>query len=206
MARLGCSTAEEHRHEVVESFGRMLPAYDADLWDHSDVVADLGLLVAAEIDFDHPDRLLVADAGVVHDLGKLGVPRSILDKPGPLTVEERRAVERHPAIGADMLLAISPHLTALAEAVHSHHERWDGSGYPDQLAGEEIPRAGRVLAVVDVYSALTQQRSYRSKVFSPGEARAFLEEHAGSHFDPQCVEATVGVLQARRIRRRHFSS
>lgn len=195
---------DEGRRAVVHDLGRTLAAYDQDLWDHSSHVADLAALLAAQLDLDHPDRLFAAHAGLVHDLGKLGLPRAILNKPGPLTAEERRAVDRHCAVGAEMLLTISPQLAPLAEAVRSHHERWDGGGYPDGLAGAKIPRSGRVLAVVDVYSALTQPRLYRRDVFSPAAARGYLEENAGTQFDPECVAASLEVLRAYEMGRRQF--
>ena len=204
MAGAGSADAEG-QDTVVRRLEGVLAAYDQDLWNHSIQVSDLARLLAAQLDLDHPGRPLVAHAGVVHDLGKVGLPRAILDKPGPLTAEERQAVERHSAIGADMLLALSPQFAPLAEAVRTHHERWDGGGYPDGLAGEKIPRSGRVLAVVDVYSALTQPRRYRSTVFSPAEARAYLQEHAGTQFDPECVAASLDVLRAHETSRRQLS-
>ena len=160
-------------------------------------VGDLAGLIAAQLDIDRPDRLLVAHAGVVHDLGKLGLSPAILAEPGPLTPEERVEVERHPVIGAEVLLSISADLAPMAAGVRAHHERWDGTGYPDGLAGEEIPLFGRLLAVVDVYDALTHPRIYRKAVYTRSRARAYLEEHAGTHFDAECVSASLDILRAK---------
>lgn len=198
------SPSEEHRDLLVAAFRDALNAYDSQLARHSGKVGTLAALLAAQLDLDHADRLLVGHAGVVHDLGKLGVSPSILQKPGPLTPEERVQVQRHSAIGAETLLSLSDELEPMAAGVRSHHERWDGHGYPDGLAGEEIPRFGRLLAVVDVYDALTQERAYRKKVFSSEEGRAYLEENAGTQFDPEYVSAVLDVLRAQAADRRTF--
>lgn len=190
---------------LVRAFWEAISSYDSMTGTHSGRVADLAGLLAAQLDINLPDRLLMAHAGLVHDLGKLGLPPAILAKSGPLTPEERAEVERHPIIGADILLSTSFDLAPMAAGVRAHHERWDGTGYPDGLAGEQIPLFGRVLAVVDVYDALTNPRTYRNFVYTRSQARTFLEEHAGSHFDPECVSASLDVLIAQDRGRRQFS-
>lgn len=195
---------DKPQSSLVHAFERALDSYDAHVARHSERVSDLARVLAAHLDLDHPDRLLVARAGVVHELCKLGLPRGILGKPGPLSPDERAAMERHPIIGADVLLVMSHDLKSLAAGVRAHHERWDGSGYPDGLAGEQIPLFGRLLAVVDVYDALTHPRVYRKGVLSPAKARDYLDEHAGTQFDPECVSAGVEVLTAREQRRSQF--
>ncbi len=142
---------------------------------------------------------------MLHDLGKLGVSGAILAKEGRLTPDERAEIERHPDIGADMLLAVSPDLAPMAEGVRAHHEQWDGGGYPRGLAGEAIPRFGRLLGVIDVYDAITHPRSYRKTVYSRARARDFLRERSGTHFDPECVNAAIEVLIAADLGRRQFS-
>lgn len=180
----------------MQAFGRALAWYDVPTERHSGRVSSLAALMAAELDLDTRERIVAADAGLVHDLGKLGMPTEILSKPGPLTEAERAAMERHPVIGAEILLRISPDLSTVALGVRSHHERWDGLGYPDGTAGEQIPLFGRLVAVVDVYDALTHRRSYRKSVYSPSRARRYLADHAGTEFDPECVEAALPVLRA----------
>ena len=128
----------------------------------------------------------LAQGALLHDVGKFEIPEAILNKEGPLTPEERRIVERHPVAGARMcgrLGFLQPELGI----IRAHHERWDGSGYPDGLAGEQIPLLARIVAVVDVYDALTSERSYR-RAWSHEQARAYILGHAGLHFDPRCVE------------------
>jgi putative two-component system response regulator len=125
----------------------------------------------------------------MHDIGKIAVPDSILLKPGPLTHEERREMERHAERGQKILESSTSDVVRLAaEIAVSHHERWDGTGYPRGLKGRAIPIGGRIVAVVDVFDALTSERPYK-KAWSLAEAQDFLRSNAGSHFDPACVEA-----------------
>ncbi len=140
-----------------------------------------------------PDRLrALAQGGMVHDVGKLGIPESILNKPGPLTPEERRAVEQHPLIGYEMCRRLG-FMDEELQVIRSHHERWDGTGYPDGLAGERIPLLARILAVADVYDALTSARSYRA-AWSAAQAQAYIVEQAGRQFDPRIVRAWVRLV------------
>ena len=126
-------------------------------------------------------------AGMLHDLGKIATPAAILLKEGKLTAEEYDAIQRHAAMGADVLLDISPRFQLIAEGVASHHERWDGSGYPAGLAGDAIPLFGRLLAVVDVFEAMTAPRPYR-EALPQGEVMQHLRERAGTDFDPAIVK------------------
>jgi HD-GYP domain-containing protein (c-di-GMP phosphodiesterase class II) len=138
----------------------------------------------------------------LHDLGKIGVPDQVLNKPGALTEEEWIWIHAHPVVGFD-LASRAPSLREAATAIRHHHERWDGSGYPDHLAGTDISVAGRVVAVADVWDALTSDRAYR-KGWSPQAALAHIEDGAATHFDPQVVDALVrlvggwGIGQGRR--------
>lgn len=136
-------------------------------------------------------------AGMLHDLGKVSVPTTILLKEEGLTQEEFEVVKRHPVVGAELLLDISPRFQAIAEGVRSHHERWDGSGYPDGLAGERIPLFGRIVAVADVFEAMTAPRPYHAPL-PPKAAMRHLEERAGLEFDPRLVEL-AGELREKRL-------
>jgi len=128
-------------------------------------------------------------AATMHDVGKIAVPDAILLKPGALTSEERREMEQHADRGRRILGGSdSPVMRLAAEIAGSHHERWDGTGYPYRLKGEAIPLSGRIVAVADVFDALTTQRPYKP-AWSPEHARVFLQENAGSHFDPAIVAA-----------------
>ncbi|MCZ8522095.1 MULTISPECIES: HD-GYP domain-containing protein [Paenibacillus] len=135
-----------------------------------------------------PDLLrAVAQGTIIHDVGKIHVPDDILGKPGRLTPEERLVIETHPVKGYDMCRSLGFRLEEL-QVIRSHHEKWDGSGYPDRLQREEIPLLARIVAVADVYDALTSQRAYR-QAMSHAEALCFLRQNSGSHFDPQCIAA-----------------
>jgi len=131
--------------------------------------------------------------GILHDLGKLGVSEEILQKPGPLTEPEWEEVKRHPTTGSDLILAISPSLDLLATAIRAHHERWDGTGYPDGLAGFDIPLFGRIVAVGDVFDAVTHRRGYRPGKLTHREGVKFVAERANRHLDPDLVSVFVDL-------------
>lgn len=134
-----------------------------------------------------PEQLrALAQGGIVHDVGKIEVPDHVLNKPASLTPEERALIERHPLTGYEMCKHLGFMKDEL-DVIRSHHEKWDGTGYPDRLKGEEIPFLARILAIADVYDALTSERSYRGR-WSHEEARRYIIHQAGSHFDPRCVE------------------
>ncbi|MDR7563073.1 MAG: HD domain-containing phosphohydrolase, partial [Armatimonadota bacterium] len=130
---------------------------------------------------------------LLHDIGKIAIPDHILLKPGPLTEEEWAMMRRHPEYARELLWPIES-LRAALDIPYCHHERWDGSGYPRGLAGEEIPLAARIFAAVDVYDALTSDRPYR-KAWSHEQALDYLRNGAGREFDPRVVEAFLQVLE-----------
>ncbi|MEU3608842.1 HD-GYP domain-containing protein [Streptomyces sp. NPDC035033] len=159
---------------------------------HSERVGRASVLIARELGMDG-DRLdTVRFAGILHDVGKLGVPTRVLCKDGPLTPEERRIIELHPEYGHEMIRGIG-FLGEAREAVLHHHERIDGSGYPYGLRGEEIPECARVVAVADAFDAMTSTRSY-SRARPVATALAELERCAGSQFDPRMVGALARAL------------
>lgn len=142
-----------------------------------------------------PEQLrALAQGGIVHDIGKMDIPAHILNKPGRLTDAERAIVEQHPVRGYEVCKRVGFMPDELGIIRH-HHEKWDGTGYPDGLRGEEIPLLARVLAIADVYDALTSERSYRQP-WSHERAVAYIVEQAGVHFDPACVEAWLRVAEA----------
>lgn len=143
------------------------------------------------------DLRVLVQGGLVHDVGKLEVPDKILNKPGPLNDEERKAIEQHPVTGYELCARLgfmSPELGV----IRSHHERVDGKGYPDGLADGKIPRLARLLSVIDVWDALTSARAYRP-AWPQAEALDYLREHKGSQFDPELVDAWVNVVKAKRV-------
>jgi putative two-component system response regulator len=147
--------------------------------------------MARELGFGpaHVERIRIA--GVLHDIGKIGVPDPILQKPGPLTQEEFECIREHPGIGARILGGSD--LDDIRSWIIAHHERPDGRGYPRGIAGEEIPLEARILAVGDAYEAMTSDRAYR-KAIGPEAARAELEEGAGSQFDGRVVAAFLRAV------------
>ena len=130
---------------------------------------------------------------MMHDIGKMGVSDSILLKPGPLTDEEWEVMKQHPVYAYELLSPI-PFLRPALDIPYSHHEKWDGSGYPQGLKGEKIPLAARIFAIVDVWDALSSERPYRD-AWPKKKVHQYLKEQAGEHFDPAVVEAFLTLIQ-----------
>lgn len=149
------------------------------------------LELATELHIKPEQLRALAQGTIVHDVGKISVPDAILNKQGPLTSEERSIIEQHPAKGYEMCKALGFMMDEL-NIIRSHHERWDGTGYPDQLKGQNIPLLARIVAVADVYDALTSNRSYR-QAWSHQDVIQLLIDGENSHFDEQCVEAWIRV-------------
>ncbi len=172
---------------TVRALSNAVDARDPYTGKHAERVAAYGLEIARALGVSLADSPEFEFAFLLHDIGKVAIPDSILNKPGSLTESERTLMAQHPVIGAEIVGEID-FLAEAAEVVRSHHERWDGTGYPDGLAGEAIPIAARVFAVADVLDALTSDRPYRPA--SPlRTARAMITAESGSQFDPQVVEA-----------------
>ena len=161
------------------------------LHSHTLEVARLARGVARRLGLDQQDREVVVRAAEMHDIGKVSIPDAVLSKSGPLEPHEAAWMRRHTAIGED-ILRVAPSLASVAAVVRASHERWDGNGYPDGLAGEAIPLAARIVAVCDAYSAMRQDRAY-GDVLGHGEAVAELRRCAGSQFDASIVEAFCAV-------------
>jgi putative nucleotidyltransferase with HDIG domain len=172
---------------TVRALAGAVEARDAYTGKHAERVAAYGIELARALGVARPEAPEIEFGFLLHDIGKVAIPDRILYKPGSLSDEERALVNRHPVIGAEILSGIE-FLTEAAQVVRSHHERWDGSGYPDGLRGEEIPLAARVFAVADVFDALTTDRPYRPASTLP-EARDIIRRDSGSHFDPRVVDA-----------------
>ncbi len=160
---------------------------------HSEDVARYGLFLADRLDLDIELRRTIEIAGLLHDVGKIGIPDGILRKPGPLTDDEYAIVKQHVALG-DSIVRIVPNVGLVRAGVRHHHERWDGHGYLDRLTGEEIPLIARILAVGDAFSAMTTSRPYRMAM-SIQEALHRLEDAAGTQLDPRLVTLFVEGIQ-----------
>ncbi len=146
-------------------------------------------LIAAQLGLPEDERELILHAAPMHDIGKVGTPDHILLKPGRLTADEFTIMKQHASIGYEILRdSESPLLQCAAKLALTHHEKFDGSGYPNGLAGEAIPLHGRIIAVADVFDALTSARPYK-KAWPHSQAVEFLQTNSGSHFDPDCVKA-----------------
>lgn len=161
---------------------------------HSYRVAEMSLVIAQELGMDRSRIEKLRFAGVIHDIGKIGVKESILNKPAPLTPAEFDNVKSHPETGAHILAPVVDDQEILKVVKH-HHERYDGMGYPDGLPGEDIPLGARILAVADTYDAMTSDRPYRARV-PIEETLEEIRQAAGSQFDPVVVEAFLRVRKA----------
>lgn len=178
--------------ERVLSLVTALGAHDRRTRGHSERVRALVEVLGQEMGLAPEELDLLRWSGLLHDLGKLSVPSSILNKPAKPTAEEWAALERHPAEGIRIAGPLVPWLGEWAHGIDEHHERWDGDGYPHGHAGEEISRAGRIVAVADAFECMTEVRSYQ-RPRSYAEARAEITRCAGSHFDPAVVRALQKV-------------
>src|SRR5881296_1721111 len=187
---------------TLEALGSALDTRDVGTESHSRRVHGYALATARE--FGVPDAELpdLAHGVLLHDIGKIGIPDAILLKPGPLTAEEWKIMRRHPEIGKALIERI-PFLRGAVPVVWSHHEKWDGSGYPRGLKGEEIPLGARIFMVVDAFDAMTFDRPY-SKAKPFDVAKTEIKRCAGAHFDPAVVESFFWVPDAllEEIRRR----
>ena len=177
--------------DVMKAIASIIDAKDGYTHQHSERVAAFGVRLARQLGFDADSRAIVELSGLLHDVGKIGVPDAILNKPGKLTDSEFNEMRRHPLHGARILSNIqSEKVISLLPGVKHHHERWDGKGYPEGLKGEEIPLLGRVLGVADFLDALTSDRSYR-KGLPLEEALQMVKDLEGQAFDPVVVKAAV---------------
>jgi putative nucleotidyltransferase with HDIG domain len=189
----------ERRRQHSETMGiqALLAAIDARdnyTGQHSKSVVRLSSLVARDLDLDARHVVETEQVALLHDVGKVAVPDDILRKPGPLDASERRLIETHPVIGARIVRSIAG-LAHLARAIRAGHERWDGAGYPDGLAGEEIPIVSRITFACDAWDAMTTDRPYR-KALGRNHARRELEENAGAQFCERTVDALLKVVDA----------
>ncbi|HET7481571.1 MAG TPA: HD domain-containing phosphohydrolase [Actinomycetota bacterium] len=188
-------------NEVEDQYTAMLGALTAALeardvltLEHTSRIQDSAIAVASLARLSQSQVIAVKFGAILHDIGKIGVPDAILLKPGPLTPEERLEMQRHPEIGVKMVEGIPFARPALA-AIRHHHERWDGTGYPDGLREDEIPIEARIVSVCDAFDAMISNRPYRDAM-SVVEAAEQLRANAGTQFDPLCVRLFLEILEA----------
>lgn len=183
-------------HEVVDAFSAALDAKHSYTRGHSDRVADIAASIAAGIGFSRKEQEKIHTAGHLHDIGKIGIPDSVLLKPGRLSSEEYDIIKMHPQIGYDILQKVAI-FRPIADIVLHHHEWWNGGGYPGGLQGEDIPLGARIIAIADSYDAMTSARSYRQRISSE-QAIAEIVRCAGTQFDPALVKVFLNIQNHRR--------
>lgn len=179
--------------KTIEGWAKALELRDNETMGHSARVAALTLELASALSIDERDMDDLRRGALLHDIGKMGIPDSILLKPGRLTAKEMEMMRNHPVFARELLNQIN--FLRPAMAIPSfHHEKWDGSGYPNGLVGKEIPIGARIFAVIDVWDALTSDRPYR-KAWSKKKALQYIQDNAGVHFDPQVVNAFLDIVK-----------
>jgi putative nucleotidyltransferase with HDIG domain len=201
--------ADEKRHveemaglhlRTIEALALAIEAKDHNTHDHLRRVRVYALEIAKELELNAAEIEALRAAALLHDIGKLAVPEHIINKPGRLTPEEFEKMKIHPVVGAEILKHVNfPY--PVVPIVRSHHEKWDGSGYPDGLKGSAIPLAARIVALADFYDALTSRRCYRP-AFNHEDTCRMIREGSGTHFDPD-VAAAFNTLESRFRRIRH---
>lgn len=177
--------------KTLEGWARALEFHDSETEGHSQRVVEMTVRLARKMGLSEEELVHIRRGALLHDIGKIAIPAAILQKPGPLTEEEWRIMRQHPVYAYELLAPIA-YLRPALDIPYCHHERWDGSGYPRGLKGEEIPLAARIFAVVDVWDALRFDRPYR-EAWPEELVRQYFREQAGIQFDPQVVAAFLDM-------------
>jgi len=177
---------------TIEGWSRALDLRDRETEGHSQRVAELTIRLANKFGINSEELIHIHRGALLHDMGKIGIPDSILHKPGKLSDEEWVIMRKHPQFAYDMLQTIE-YLHPALDIPYCHHEKWDGMGYPRSMQGAEIPLAARLFAIVDVWDALTSDRPYRA-AWKKEEALAYLKDQSGKHFEPQVVDKFLELI------------
>ena len=178
---------------TIEGWSRALDLRDKETEGHTQRVTDLSVRLARKLGLSELEIIQIRRGGLLHDIGKMGVPDTILNKPGPLTEDELQVMRRHPQYAYDMLMPIS-YLRSALSIPFAHHEKWDGSGYPRGMAGMQIPLAARIFSISDVFDALSSDRPYR-KAWSKERTLEYLRQQSGRAFDPQIVQVFLSIIE-----------
>jgi hypothetical protein len=189
---------EDKTRQSLRMLAQIVEARDTDAGQHLQHIQHYSRALALRLGFDEREASEIAWAALIHDVGKAQVPDAILKKPGPLTLDERQEIQQH-TVWADAVLADDEEFCIAREVARNHHERWDGTGYPDGLAGEQIPLTARIVAVADVYDALISERPYKH-AWPRGEAIAEIRRLSGTYFDPAVVEAFLDLYATNVLR------
>lgn len=182
---------------TLDGWARALELRDRETEGHTRRVTQMTLSLASAMGVRSDELVHLQRGAMLHDIGKMGIPDNILTKPGPLTDQEWAIMRQHPIYARDLLVSI-PYLRLALDIPYSHHEKWDGSGYPRGLQGEEIPLAARIFAIIDVWDALLSDRPYR-KSWSEDKVLAYLQEQSEIHFDPQVVDTFFALITRSRL-------
>jgi len=184
---------QEAYEKTIEGWVRALDLRDKETEGHTQRVTELTLKVAQSVGFSDNELVHIKRGALLHDMGKMAIPDDILQKPGPLNEGEWEKMKRHPVYSYEMLSQIS-YLKPALDIPHYHHERWDGSGYPKGLKGEDIPLSARLFAIIDVWDALSSDRPYRKKL-PREEVISYIRENSGILFDPKLVDIVLSVIE-----------
>lgn len=181
--------------DTILGWAKVLDLRDKETEGHSVRVMEMSLYLSKQVGISQNQLVHIRRGALLHDIGKMAIPDSVLLKPGKLTPDERKIIEMHPVYAYDMLSKIA-FLRPALDIPYAHHEKWDGTGYPLGLKGEDIPLSARIFAVIDVWDALLSDRPYR-KAWTPDKVLAYIRENSGSHFDPDIIHAFNQMIVAR---------
>ena len=193
MARRKLFDQKSHHNAVLSSIMATLFERSFETEAHAERIGELCAIVGERLSLSHDDIDRLKLFAILHDIGKIGISDQILNKPAPLNEEEVAIMKTHPEIGYRIAMA-SPDFAPIAELILTHHERWDGTGYPNRIAGERIPLLSRILAVADAYDAMTEDRVYR-KALSSKAAIEEIRKNAGTQFDPHIAEVFLEIIE-----------
>ena len=181
-----------HRDLTIKAFLTQMEIIDPSLWAFSRSVAHYTQLMARHLQFSSEDELKLQHSSLLHDLGRMGIDRQIIDKKGKLTLQEWETIHAHP-LHTEKILSVFPYFHDIIPIVKHHHEWYDGTGYPDGLMGEDIPFMSRIIMIADAFVAMTSERPYRTAL-TPDETLGVIEKNKGVQFDPKLVHPFITVV------------